>query len=74
MSDTFRVSVTSPPDREKLVAEIWFGDEHVAEINQEKGELQIEIYARRSDEPWAFPHADYMEALSQARHRLVGPG
>jgi hypothetical protein len=32
-----RVSISSPPDREKLVAEVLYENEQWAEINQESG-------------------------------------
>ncbi|AKT39221.1 hypothetical protein [Chondromyces crocatus] len=72
MSREFRVTIASPPDREKLVAEIFFGDEQVAEIHQESDELQIEIYMHSSGKPWMLPYVDFMKAMSKARQRLVG--
>ena len=73
MSDMFRIVVSSPPDRERLVAEVWFGGEMVVEINQESDQLRVEIYARESGEPWAVPFAEFIDALNQAKRRLVGP-
>lgn len=35
MKDKHRICISSPPDREKLVAEIFFGDTQWAELNQE---------------------------------------
>ncbi len=40
----FRIEITSVPDRNILVAEIWFGEKHIAEINQESDEMKIELY------------------------------
>jgi hypothetical protein len=71
MKDSFRVGISSPPDREKLVAEIIFGDEQWAEINQEQAELQVQFYARQSGEPWMFNLSDAMTALEKARQRLL---
>ena len=93
MKKQFYIFVTSPPDREKLVAEIWYGTEGkgysspeealsnpvslsremVAELNQESGDLQVELYARRSGEPWTFSCEEFLEAMNRAKQRLVGP-
>ena len=35
MATSYRICLSSPPDREKLVAEIFVGDVQWAEINQE---------------------------------------
>jgi len=40
----YKIEIASVPDRERLVAEIWYAEKLVAEINQEKGNLEIEFY------------------------------
>lgn len=40
----FRIEISSVPDRENLVAEVWFNEVLVAEINQETRELKIEFF------------------------------
>jgi hypothetical protein len=40
----YEILITSVPDREKLVAEIWLSDEMIAEINQDGESLEIEFY------------------------------
>jgi hypothetical protein len=64
MSSKFRITIASPPDREKLVAEVFFDDEQVAEINQEADELQVEIYPRPSATPWVLSHGDFAQRRS----------
>lgn len=64
--------ISSPPDREKLVADILFGNIQWAEINQEKEELEVEFYARPDGEPWRIIYEDAIKALEHARKRLVG--
>jgi hypothetical protein len=49
---TLSLQFATAPDREKEVAEIWFGDELVAELNQESGTLALEIYPKRDQQPW----------------------
>jgi hypothetical protein len=68
-----KICISSPPDREKLVAEVFFGDEQWAELNQESGELRLEIYPRQNGQPWSLDFHDVIDALSQARNRLCGP-
>lgn len=63
----FEILITSPPDREKLVAEIWSGENLVAEINQESDNLEIEIYA---SEKLVFSLDDLLEILERAKERL----
>jgi hypothetical protein len=66
-----KTTIASPPDREKLVAMIDFGDEQWAEINQESGKLQLELYARRDGRPWKFPLADAIRAIESAKGLLL---
>jgi hypothetical protein len=66
-----RVSIASPPDRNKLVAMIDFGGEQWAELNQDSGQLQLEIYPRRDGEPWLFSLTDAVSAIQLARARLL---
>jgi hypothetical protein len=72
----FTVYISSPPDREKLVAEILFGDreyqEQWAELNQEDGTLRIEFYPKLDGQFWEFSFDEVMEALNGAKKRLAG--
>jgi len=43
MSD-LRVLVSSPIDRESVVAELWSGDEQIAELRQDGHDLRLELY------------------------------
>jgi hypothetical protein len=72
MKDKLRICISSPPDREKLVAEIIFGDRQWAEINQEREALEVESYPRADGEPWRIDHQDALEALHEAKRRLMG--
>jgi hypothetical protein len=71
MSNSIRICISSPPDRDKLVAEIFFGSEQWAEINQEQSDLQVEFYARQSGDPWLLRYDDAIAALEQGRRRLL---
>jgi hypothetical protein len=66
-----RVVISSPPDRERLVAEIFFGDAQWAEVLCEDGELlEVEHYPKPDGRPWRVPLALAQEALATAANRL----
>jgi len=72
MSDELHITISSPPDLEKLVAEIFFGSNQWAEMNQEKGNLQIEFYPRSDGRPRDLDLSSVMDALQKAKLRLTG--
>jgi len=65
------VNLASPPDRERLVAEVFLNDVQVAEINQESGDLSVEIYPRPDGKPWSMPYEDLLKCLESAKSRLL---
>lgn len=71
MSTNWRVTVASPPDRERLVAEIFLGEVQWAEINQERDALEVEFYSRPDGNPWRIPLQAAMEALEDAKRKLT---
>jgi hypothetical protein len=70
MDERMRICISSPPDREKLVAEIFFENEQWAELNQEHSQPTLEIYPRKDCRPWSLPFQAVAEALSMAKERL----
>jgi hypothetical protein len=66
------VILASPPDREKLVAEISVDHEVWAEINQETEQLVLEIYPRRDGKAWVLQLNEALEAVERATKRLSG--
>ncbi len=66
------VILTSPPDREKLVAEIVFGDDVWAVINHETGQFEIEILPHPKGESRVFPVDGALAAIDRAHKRLLG--
>ena len=80
MATKMKFVVTSAPDREDLVAEIYCGDTQWAELSREAGPFVLEIYPNPDGTPWAFELSSVLEALEQARGRLerlgakVAPG
>jgi hypothetical protein len=70
-SRTVRVELSSPPDREFLVANIMVGTHEFAEVNQEEGIIRVEIYPRQDGEPWRFDYSSLVDAMTSARARLT---
>lgn len=66
MSD-FKIEIASVPDRKKLVAEIWFAEKLIAEINQEKGELEIKFYHHNK---LIFQLDEFIDALINVKNKL----
>lgn len=66
----FKIEITSPPDRNNLVAEIWILDNHVCEINKECDYYEIEIYNPINSKFWTFTLDEFLEVLQEAKKRL----
>ena len=64
--------MTSPPDRENRVFEIWAGLSQLAEVSHEPGRpIEIEIYPPVEGSKWNFKLEDLMAALHQATKALA---
>ena len=66
-----RICISSPPNREKLVAEIFFGNEEWAELNQDTGVLIVGFYPRRDGSFWSLTFDEALQALTKAKERLL---
>ena len=69
-NDRFTIELTSVPDRDGLVAEVWLQREQLAELRREHDELRVQIYPRPSDQPWDIPWDQLLDALQAAREKL----
>lgn len=67
---SFVIEIASVPDRDEVVAEIWYNDEMVAEMRQDNGETILEIYGKESGAPWSFKLQEWLRALDEAEKRL----
>ncbi len=65
--EKFEILISSPPDRNKLVAEIWFENRHIAEINHENDYLEIEIYPSKMVK---VCFEDFVKVLKIAKEKL----
>ena len=72
----FEILISSPPERERLVAEIWYDNMFWAEIfqEQEEGPLGIQFYPHPKKKCWEFPLDQAMDNLEEAKQRLLGMG
>jgi hypothetical protein len=70
----FYITVASLPDRENLVAEVFYDGVQWAEISQENTEVVIQFYPHPRQDHWEFPLEDAMEALITAKKRFFGMG
>ena len=66
------IDLASPPDRERLVAQISYDREQWAEIHQVAGSLTLELYPRPDGKPWEFSFDEALTALLHAQNRLTG--
>ena len=72
MTEKYRICISSPPDREKLVAEIFFGNIQWAELNQEGEILQMEFYSRPDGQPWQISFQDARLIMYKAKQKPIG--
>jgi len=59
--------ISSPPDRENLVFEIWLGTDQLAEVSHEPDRpVEIEIYPPADGGKWVFEFEELMSLLNRA--------
>ena len=66
----FRIQFCVPPENRFLIAELYYGNEHWAELNTEHDHLQVVFFARQSGEPWALPLIEALDALRAAETEI----
>ena len=64
----FNIELSSVPDRENLVAEIWYENKMVAEVNKETEKFVIEFCL---DEKISFMLDEFLEVLENAERRIL---
>ena len=70
-NNKYRICISSPPDRNNLVAEIFFENMQWVEISQETDILEIEFYPRSDGRPWKINYLDVIDALNEAKTQLI---
>ncbi|TXC84869.1 hypothetical protein FRZ40_24535 [Paraburkholderia azotifigens] len=64
--------VTSPPDRESMVFEIWHENRQVAEVSKEPGRsYEIEIYPAANNGIWHFDLSEFKAMLEDGIKELA---
>jgi len=71
MSEKFEIEVASIPSQENLVSEIFYNGVQWAQIIQESGGLVIQFYSNPKSEYWEFPLELAIEALENAKKKLL---
>ena len=64
----FNIELSSVPDRENLVAEIWYENKMVAEVNKETEKFVIEFCL---DEKISFMLDEFLEVLENTKRRIL---
>jgi hypothetical protein len=64
--------IGSPPDREKLVAELYDGNVQWGELQNETGRLILEVHPEPNGLFWEFSFEELMKLLQQAERELTG--
>ena len=64
----FNIELSSVPDRENLVAEIWYENKMVAEVNKETEKFVIEFCL---DEKISFMLDEFLDVLENAKRRIL---
>ena len=72
----FEILIASLPDKEEVVAEVYYNNMYWVEISQEPGVEQpiIQFYPPSDKECWEFPLEDALKALELAKKKFLGMG
>jgi hypothetical protein len=63
MDTNWRVLLTADPlDKDQLEADVWYGEEHWAELIER--DHVIQFFHRQAGEPWAFKFEDVLIILN----------
>ena len=66
----FLTQIASVPYRDKLIAEIQYNNYIIAELNQERDEVRIEVFSY-DDLSVDFSVDDFIETIKAAKRKLV---
>lgn len=72
MTSKFQILISSDIEYNNLCAEIFFEDQFVGILTQEKGfeNLQIEIYPSENQKSWTFKFSEFENILRSAKDAL----
>ena len=69
--EQFLIQIASVPYRDKLIAEIQYNNYIIAELNQERDEVRIEVFSY-DDLSVDFSVDDFIETIKAAKRTLGG--
>ncbi len=70
----FELLITSVPDREKVICEIYYKNEIIAEISQETDDLLLTLYSSPTEKWWEVSFTKFQNILEEAKQFLLqGP-
>ncbi len=72
INPNYRVDIVGDLEHEDLTADIYFQDQIVATLLQEKGfeNLEIDIYPSKLHKIWHFNYSEFEQVLQHAKKRL----
>jgi hypothetical protein len=70
--EKFRITIGSLPDKEQLVADIFYDNVQWAEVTQETDELIVHFYSHPRQKYWEFNLENALEILAKAKKQLLG--
>lgn len=65
------IELASLPDRDEVVAEVWHGDEQLAEVRREVEATRVTLFLAQGG-AWDFDLDELMSVLQRAKARLIG--
>lgn len=69
--DKFRITIASLPDRERLVAEVFYEGVQWVEISQESDEVVVQFYSHPRKKHWEFTYDEAVQVLEKAKNKLL---
>jgi len=70
--DDFEILIMNCPDRDDLVADIYFKNSQVAQVFQEESVLKIQIFPSSDTDFWEFDLQQLTSILDTAQKKLLG--
>ena len=68
---SFVIEIASSPDRDQLVAEIWWNEQMVAELRRgADSTIYLDMYPAPSQKPWSFKLEEWLRTVEEAKMRL----
>jgi hypothetical protein len=67
----FEIIIGSAPDKENLIAEIYYNNTCWAQISQETKELLVQFYPHPQKDYWEFSLEEALCIIEQAKNKLL---